>query len=909
MNPALWPRAKEIFSAALLLAEGDRNRFVAASSEGLPELRVLVDQMLQDDREAERADFLADPPSAFQELMQGPTNPDGPGWLLSGGRPQGAGLAPGDLLANRYRIESLIARGGMGEVYRATDLELAVPIALKTIRREISSDPASLDRFKQEVLLARSVSHPNVCRIFDLGRDDSRDVSFLTMEFLSGGTLASRIHERGTLEPAEVLALIAPLAGALDAAHRAGVVHRDLKSANVMLVPDETGERAVVTDFGLAVAVGEEGGAAWRGPDAGPSAGRAAMSIGLMDEARGADFPSLVANSRASEDSDGGTVLGRFPDLSSVGQEPRGAGADPLPRIYGLVGTPAYMSPEQVMGGRVGPASDLYALGVMIYEMSTGRLPFRGSSPLETARAQITREAPAPSLFAPVDPRWERVILRLLSKNPSERYASAREVVLALEAVLDGAEGIPVTVPSRSSPRTRLTRMRPLLISLLGLGVAATIGTAALAHHRRVEVSFSGPAKADRFGTSVADAGDVNWDGYQDLVVGAPEANHGAGAVYVYLGGHREHTEPDVILEGEPKSRFGWAVASAGDVNGDGRTDIIVGAFSYGADTGRAYIFFGGAWLKEKGRIIDASHADVILTGEAKGDLFGYSVATAGDVNRDGRADVIVGACDHDAFIGRAYLFYGGSALSGARPAGSADVILTGEEREDRFGISVASAGDVNADGNPDLIIGACGHDHFTGRAYVFLGGQSLRSKEAAGADVILNGEQPNDNFGTSVSAAGDMNGDRFTDLIVGAPGYADNTGRAYVFYGGRDRRAGNAADADVILTGETSRNDFGYSVASAGDVDGDGRGDVIVGGYGFQSNTGRAYVFLARPGLKDENAAAADRILTGKGRNTLFGISVCRAGSAYRDGFHDVFVGAWGNDSGPGRAYVHALK
>ncbi|MEZ4654925.1 MAG: serine/threonine-protein kinase [Candidatus Eisenbacteria bacterium] len=146
-------------------------------------------------------------------------------------------LADGAVVAGRYRIDAYLDEGGMGQVYRAHDLDLDVPLALKTIHPRIAADPISLRRFKQEILLARSVSHPNVCRIFDLWHDESRGVSFLTMELLAGQTLAARIKTEGALSPEAALPIVQQMAHALDAAHRAGVIHRDFKSANVMLVP------------------------------------------------------------------------------------------------------------------------------------------------------------------------------------------------------------------------------------------------------------------------------------------------------------------------------------------------------------------------------------------------------------------------------------------------------------------------------------------------------------------------------------------------------------------------------------------------------------------------------------------------------------------------------------------------
>ena len=168
-------------------------------------------------------------------------------------------LAEGDVLAGRFSIIRFIGQGGMGEVYEAEDLELGDHVALKTIRADIASDRTVMDRFKREVHLARRVTHPNVCRLFDLARHQggSTDITFLTMEMLPGHTLGERLRQ-GALPEAEARTLATQLAGALAAAHSAGIVHRDFKPANVMLDPTgERGLRAVVTDFGLAGVAGE----------------------------------------------------------------------------------------------------------------------------------------------------------------------------------------------------------------------------------------------------------------------------------------------------------------------------------------------------------------------------------------------------------------------------------------------------------------------------------------------------------------------------------------------------------------------------------------------------------------------------------------------------------------------------
>jgi eukaryotic-like serine/threonine-protein kinase len=318
-------------------------------------------------------------------------------------------LAAGDLLAGRFRIVAFLGQGGMGEVYEAEDTDLGGQVAIKTVRPEIASEEMILERFRREINLARRVTHPNVCRIFDLWHHRPAvdggppfDITFLTMELLGGETLAEQLERDGRMAPAAALPIVLQVATALTAAHQAGVVHRDFKSANVMLAPqEEGGTRAVVTDFGLARA--------------------------------------------------------------ATGSEPIGASLTGAGRI---VGSPSYMAPEQVSGGEVDARADLYAFGVVIYEMVTGRLPFVGDSALSTAVKRLSEPPPPPRRLVPdLEPRWEAVILRCLERDPADRFANPQEVAAALAGGTVAA-----------SPRLRRRRWRRW-----GLAAAAVVVAAALA--------------------------------------------------------------------------------------------------------------------------------------------------------------------------------------------------------------------------------------------------------------------------------------------------------------------------------------------------------------------------------------------------------------------------------------------
>ncbi len=400
--------------------------------------------------------------------------------------------------------------------------------------------------------------------------------------------------------------------------------------------------------------------------------------------------------------------------------------------------------------------------------------------------------------------------------------------------------------------------------------------------------TFSGEAAENWFGESVSGAGDVNNDGFEDLIVGAYLNDTGgihAGRAYVYSGqgGALLHT-----FTGEAAyDHFGGSVSGAGDVNNDGFDDLIVGASwnaAGGNEAGQAYVYSG-----QSGALLHT------FTGEAAGDHFGGSVSGAGDVNNDGFDDLIVGAPLSDAAgsnAGRAYVYSGQS--------GALLYTFTGEPGGypfgDEFGFSVSTAGDVDNDGFDDLIVGAYLNDaggNDAGRAYVYSG-------QSGSLLFTFNGTAVYDRFGESVSGAGDVNNDGFDDLIVGARynnagGY--NSGQAYVY-------SGQSGALLYTFTGEAEGDFFGRSVSGADDVNNDGFDDLIVGAYLNDvggDGAGGAYVYSGQSG-------ALLYTFTGEAEGDFFGRSVSGAGDVNNDGFEDLIVGAFWNDAGgndAGRAYV----
>jgi tetratricopeptide (TPR) repeat protein/predicted Ser/Thr protein kinase len=275
--------------------------------------------------------------------------------------PAAGALKPGSVLGERYEIVKLLGEGGMGAVYRAHDRELDRVVALKVIRPELARNEQVLRRFKQELILARQITHRNIIRIFDLGTAEG--MRFITMEFIEGEDLSSILARRGKLPAHEAAQIVAQVARGLEAAHAEGVVHRDLKPQNIMI--DAEG-KASIMDFGIA----------------------------------------------------------RSLETTTA-----------MTRTGALLGTPTYMSPEQAQGHKVDLRSDLYTLGIIFYELLTGKPPFEAEHPMATLLRRIKEKPVPPIQLEPGIPKAiNEMVLKMLATAPDDRYQSATQVLAALDA-------------------------------------------------------------------------------------------------------------------------------------------------------------------------------------------------------------------------------------------------------------------------------------------------------------------------------------------------------------------------------------------------------------------------------------------------------------------------------------------
>ena len=418
------------------------------------------------------------------------------------------------------------------------------------------------------------------------------------------------------------------------------------------------------------------------------------------------------------------------------------------------------------------------------------------------------------------------------------------------------------------------------------------------------------------YGASVASAGDVDGDGDTEVIVGAPNYDDGQtdeGKVFVFLGS-QSGLSATANWSAQADSAFvffGHSVASAGDVNNDGYDDIIIGTPFYNGIDGGAFVWFGSnSGLGANGT---PANADWKRESAFDGDEFEYgrSVAGAGDVNGDGYDDIIIGAPDGDggqSNEGFVYVYYG----SASGPASSLSWKAESNDANAFFGWSVSSAGDVNNDGYDDIIAGS---PHYInhGAAFVWFGGASGLGSTGNPANAdwtkIISGSE----FGTAVAAAGDVNGDGYGDIVVGAPLHSNGQsaeGKVFVFHGSS---SGPTTNANWTAESNQANARFGYSVASAGEVNRDSYADLIVGAYQYsngQANEGAAFVWYGgASGLGSSGTPAnAGWVIEGDQAGIQLGYSVASAGDVNEDGSSEVIIGAnlYANgQTGEGGAFV----
>ena len=699
-------------------------------------------------------------------------------------------------------VRRRVGTGSFGDVFVAWDPRLHREVALK-LRR-----PGAVERSRawlQEARRLARVRHPNIVTVHGADLHDGR--AGMWMEEVRGRTLEERLRHEGPLGAREAALIGIELCGALAAVHGAGLVHGDVKTHNIM----------------------REGV---------PGRSRDAGRVVLMDF--GSSHESASAHA-------------------------------PAP------GTPLFTAPEVLAGGRPTPASDLWSLGVVLYRIVTGTWPVEATT-VEELRAKLADPGPVPlrARRSELPTAFVAAVERALDPDPTRRWKDAA----AFERELLGALGVDSGGAAEWTRRHRARRRAArwgwvagaLAVAAVLIWLGVTRGERAWMRWRMrgtplvgtLAAEMTGPTANAGLGDYVINVGDINGDGHDDVVASAPGA-HEHGEVYLLSPDLDPTLKPWLTLHGEHPGD-GIGCAAAGDVNGDGWRDLVVSAVFHdagGQDAGRVYVFFGGPHMDDKpDRIIDGTHP---------AQYFGWSVAV-GDVNGDHVDDVIVGA-PYDSRAGsrtgRAYVYFGGPAFDTV-----ADLEVGSDVTESVFGITAAYAGDFNADGYGDFVIGAVSHPgggRARGEALVYYGGPKLDDRP----DLVLQGREDDEHFGAVRQQTGDVNGDGYADIAVASErgrGLERGTGVVRIYFGGP------YADAkpDLELEGEHRGEGFGKWVDASRDLDGDGNADLLVtaawadGPAG--TSAGRAYVFLGGRRLD----AVPDFVVDGPASEALLGWGGC---------------------------------
>lgn len=717
--------------------------------------------------------------------------------------PPRAPVPPALFAWGSLRVLGRLGEGTFGEVFLAWDPALEREVALKLRRAR-----AGTLRWLDEARALARVRHPNVLVVY--GADLRDDRAGIWSERIRGETLEERLDACGPFEPREAARIARDVASALDAVHHARVVHGDLTTRNVMLETTQRDADAVVDTT--------------RAPGGGRAAA-AAERVVLMDFGTASDEDAMGA----------------------------------------ALGTPLAASPERLAGAPATPADDLWALGVLLHRLLTGRYPIEAMSvaELRDKLARSERTALGASRKG-VPAAIARVVERALAREPAKRFASAAATRDALSRAL--GEFVP-----RVSPRVAA-------VGVTAVAVLAAVSMALVQQIRRQDVRWFPPppaageafAGAPAWTTPIPTAdrtpvwhvaldADFDRDGRRDALVSAAGwagvASNG-GRALLYRGTPAGlDSVPRVIAQGEYASQMlGALVVCPGDVNGDGWPDALVGTQYPGASparVGELQVLAGGP-----GGL--TSNVPWRVDGGHDWTAFGEGTAPIGDVNRDGCADLAV--AEHDwndraRSQGRVLVFLG----SKSGPRAAPDQVLTDGAQGERFGHWVRGVGDVNGDGYGDVLIGAPtwkGRGAVVGCVLLYLGGP--RGLSPAPATRIAGMEEGDAvGFAQTFVGLGDVDGDGYADVAIGAPGHsgrAAGVGEVRVYRGGP---RGLEPRPSWVHEGWCSESAFGRTVA-AGDVDGDGRVDLVIAA----PNYGRT---------KDEQGTGAVCVFRGVGGRALF--------------------------------------
>jgi len=530
MKPDRWREVDEVFAAALERAPQDRAAFLDEACASDRELRREVEKMLAFDQQAEdfiQTDVFHVAAQLITERSDEPASKKSSSF--SSHSIDDARFIPGDVLADRYRIVGLLGRGGMGEVYRADDLKLKQPVALKFLPESLTANGAALARFYREVSVARQISHRHVCRVYDVAEFAGQH--FLSMEFVRGEELGSLLKRIGRLPQDKAIEVARQLCAGLAAVHERGVLHRDLKPANIML--DEHGD-VRITDFGIA------------------------------------------------------------------------ALAEELDQREKMAGTPAYMSPEQLEGHELTARSDIYSLGLVLYEIFTGKRAFEPVTFDELLRLRRSDSTPtSPAQHVPeLDPLIERVIFRCLERDPAKRPSSALQVA----AALPGGDPLAAALAAGETPSPEMVAAAPkqgalkpaVAISLLGAALLLLaficFFSRATMLHRHVPLEKSPEVLRDRAAELVKKFGYTS---------AAADSIYGIGLDRRYLEYVRD-TNPSpsrwqTLKSGQPAAIYFWYrqspgsfdVSNGGDVDENTPARVLPGMTTITLDTlGRLRSFY-----------------------------------------------------------------------------------------------------------------------------------------------------------------------------------------------------------------------------------------------------------------------------------------------------------------------------